>query len=534
MTKKPKKYKRIKDKDMGVLFDQLKAEVDVLYSYRTLQDWKDQSIYRDVIQRSQKDFDWLKSMYPKKITRLAEMLTNSTDKEEQAFLTAKIARIKDKFAAVCMEEKMRADGDVVRTGLHDQTDYYLDYDNGNDGSAGTATGTAWKTLSKYTTTTVRTPGDRLFVRANITWDQGTEATDIIFDEDGTADNYISIIGCDSVTNDPWGDASDVLPIVDFEDAAYQFNIGGDDFWYLERVDIRQGNDGNGLLTHSTAYGTYIKSCVFRDCNATSVEGIRYIHGNATLDSCTFVDCNGSSIAVNAGQIHIKSCTFNGGGDVSTNNAVQANGGVAYIEDSTFGDTTAFDSSDILAQIGGTVYLRNCTRSTSMTVTGGASVFIEDNDATFESHIASYTQGTITRDTGTVRVGGADSSAKMEPTDECGPNLPLVLGHPITGFAQVWVAAGSYTATVYASVGSAWDSALTAAECYMVTSELDNAGTAARVTRQSAQQIDNDTTWTAFTTSISPAREGFVYFWFYLEEYEDATEHIFVDIKPTVV
>ena len=519
-------------------FNSLKAETDALYSNRTLQDWKDQSIYRGVTQRSQKDFDWLKSMYPAKVTRLTEMLAGSTDKEKQAFLTAKVARIKDKFAVVCMEEKMRADGDVVRTNLHDQTDYFIDYDNGNDGSAGTAIGTAWKTFSQYTTTTVRTPGDRAFIRAGITWDQGTEATDIIFDEDGTNDVYISIIGCDSVTNDPWSDADDTLPIVDFEDAAFQFNINNDDYWYISRLDVRQSADTSGQISIGTTKGVKIEGCEIKDGGASNGEGVTLGGGGIlTLIDCTFTDTWGASIS-NNGYVCLDGCTIDAGAVRGAAYAIFNDQGIIYAEDCSFAPANAFDTYEIEARNTAQIYMRNCVFGVAQTynVTQSSNVFEEDADAVFEAHITRNYRGVITRDTGTVRGGGADSSAKMEPASDCGANNPLVLGNPLSGFSRVWATKDiQIDIDVYVAVGSAWDSALTAAECYATFSYLDHAVDATRTVIQSDDTITNDTNFTTALDSgnFTPLQTGFVYIWVYLEEFEDASEHIFVDIKPVV-
>jgi hypothetical protein len=93
------------------------------------------------------------------------------------------------------------------------TVYYIDLTNGDDANDGLEANDdhSWLTIAKYTSVTVRTAGDIAKVRANTTQVIGAN---VIFDEDGTTDALISIIGCDSVVNDPWGDASDVRPIFD--------------------------------------------------------------------------------------------------------------------------------------------------------------------------------------------------------------------------------------------------------------------------------------------------------------------------------
>lgn len=427
------------------------------------------------------------------------------------------------------------------------TDY--DADDGDDGSvlvhpniAGQVAGDTFyilraaKTITKLTTTEVRTAGDVLYLRANITWDQGTEAVDIIFDEDGNQDDYIKIIGCDSVTNDPWVDADDTLPIVDFEDAAYQMSLGGDNYWYFERIDFTQSNDATGAVIVSASRSAYFKTCTYRNGTANTREGVTINNGGeATFDSCTFQDTNGTSLDV-SGSAYCKSCKFDAGVVDGATFAIYAQAGVVYCEDCDF-DDNAFGTATFRIS-GGNIYLRNCSwqaTKLSINTAGVGKLYSEDDDETFEAHNTQNPAGTITRDTGTVRGGGADSSAKMEPSSTCGVNNPLILGEPIRGFAQVWVVKDvQIDVTVYAAVGSAWDSALTAAECYAKFSYLDHAVNAIRTEVDSTEQITNDTVFTALTSgAFTPLQTGFVYIWLYLEEYEDATEHIFVDVKPVV-
>src|SRR4030042_2111754 len=182
--------------------------------------------------------------YLRKIPLINTMLINyqlgskDIDESEYVTLTAKLARLKDKLACCITEVELR-DLKLVGRVYHD-TVYYIDLDGGNDGAAGTATGTAWLTIEKYTSVTVRSAGDIAYVRANTS--EVKSNADIVFDEDGTLISPISIIGCDSVTNDPWSDSSDVRPIIDFNDSAYGFAADSDDYWYIERLDVRQSAD----------------------------------------------------------------------------------------------------------------------------------------------------------------------------------------------------------------------------------------------------------------------------------------------------
>jgi len=398
---------------------------------------------------------------------------------------------------------------------------------------------AAKTITKFTTTEVRTAGDVLYLRANITWTQGTEAVDIICDEDGTLDSYIKIIGCGKVGDgdiDSWVDDNATLPIVDFEDAAFQIKFTSEHYWYLERIDFKQSADTTGALSASVSEYLYLKDCVFRDSNAASSEGVTTSGSFVTLDGCSFVDCDGIGLYILSGSVFVKSCTFNGGADVSTDYGISVYGTV-YVEDTTFGATTTLDTADIQVGEGSFCYSRNNQWNTGITVGRGGTFYSEDDNQTFESHITTKYEGTITRGTTSPRIGGADSFAIMASNANCGLNSPLILGDILSGFAKVWLTKDvQVDISIYARVDSAWDSALIAAECYTKFSYLSNAaaGNATRTEVNSTEQIANDTTWTALTSgNFTPLQTGWVYVWFYLKEYEDATEKVDVDIKPVI-
>ena len=132
----------------GLTKEELTAEIDKDPNFTVLEDadWIAKSEHRGITQRSQKDFTWFENLYPKKITAIREELANGVQvdvgegmtkaeysdayDEKLAYLTAKEARLVDKLAAVINEQRLRKDKVVVRTGIHDQANYYIDYDNG--------------------------------------------------------------------------------------------------------------------------------------------------------------------------------------------------------------------------------------------------------------------------------------------------------------------------------------------------------------------------------------------------------------------
>jgi len=529
---------------MAIVFSQVESDLlnTSKFASRKFDDWNKDIEAKQISVKFDSDLKKLRSFYPEKIARRVAVMDEGTmSPDGLAHEQEKIERLKAKYACVLKEIEFRDKKLVTRTPHH--TVYYIDLFGGNNGNDGLSTGKAWQTLEKYTTTTVRTAGDIAYVRANTS---EIPAGDIVFDEDGTADALIYIIGCDAVTNDPWNDESDDKPIIDFNEANYQLILQGDNFWQFERLDFRKSYDPSGLVyVYSVSEGAVFINCVFRDNVTNNVKGI-YVYDRSTayLEGCSFTDCCGDSVYANRSEIRLKDCTIDAG-SVQGSLYALSSAGLIYAEDCSICPANAFTSAEILVGSGCVANLRNVTFGVSETYTmrPGGRLFSEDHDGVFEAQKAVFYMGNITRGTTLPRSGGADSYAILASNANCGPNQPLILGDKLTGFARIWLAANAAsTITVYARVDSAWDSALAANEAYMVISYLDSDSDCGRTLIQSTEQISNSLAgdgkgvWTAFTATIpanNPKRDGWVYVWFCLAEYEDATELVHVDIKPIV-
>lgn len=69
------------------------------------------------------------------------------------------------------------------------TAYYIDFVNGNDANAGTATTSSWQSISKFTAN-ARTAGDIAFIRRGVA--STTNVSNISFTSDGTRDNPLIV------------------------------------------------------------------------------------------------------------------------------------------------------------------------------------------------------------------------------------------------------------------------------------------------------------------------------------------------------
>jgi len=470
-------------------------------------------------------------MYPAKIARLSERLKESRlDEEELEFLNAKILRLTDKYATCKKMLALREAKAVPITkewAMHG-TIYYIDLDGGDNGNDGLGTGTAWLTLEQYTTTTVRTAGDIAYVRANT---DETVGVTIAFDEDGTVDASISIIGCDSVTNDPWSDSSDVRPIVDFNSGSYDLHLIGDHYWKLEKLDITSGRSAWGNVYSYATYDMHFKDCIFRDYSSASTRGAIYslFAYSLKIENCDFYDNTPYSIYSANGNIIINNCTFNKG-TTGLGGLFLYGGNNTIIENTSIGQTTAFSTYDIRTTRSGYIRLRNCIYNHIPTMAGLDYVLSEDDQQVKGAHKGYYYNGTITKDTGVVRSGGATSSAKVEPNSNCGLNLPLSLSPFNEHDFNIYCSAVETTITIYMRSFGVWSTYPTATELYVEASYLDHAADATRTKIASTAVLDDEATWQPFTVTFTPLQAGIVYVKLYLGKYE-AGKGIYVDVYP---
>lgn len=483
--------------------------------------------------------DDLAQSYPKKITQITELIINGeVPQKDQERLLAKTKRLKHKLATVLKEKELRAEGKVKRTPVG--TIYHIDYVYGSDANDGLSTGNAWKTIHKYTTLTSRSPGDIGKLRANTTWDYGAggEATDINFDEDGTANSLITLKGCDSI-DDPWGDGSDVRATIDFNNAAYNLHLQADDYWHFENLDIKKSADTTYEMFY-VAYTKYVEfdDCIFHNTAGATTNGLKLAaYTTVKLANCQFYDNNDRSLYVDAKAVTIlDNCTFDSGSINGTNYGIECNGNI-YIVDTTFGSTTAHNTADLYLY-SGNIHARNTvfdsTEFTRYTYGDSARLHSEDHDQVKGAQKAEYYAGIVTRDTGVTRGGGASSSAKMMPASPCGIYYPLPLADDyLAGDFKIWVPASATTITIYVRSEGAWGTYPTAAQLYIQASYLNHAANATRSNSTASTQVLSDaTTWVALTTTFTPAQAGWAYVHLNLGKYE-ASKGVYIDIKPII-
>jgi len=409
---------------------------------------------------------------------------------------------------------------------------------------GTSPSTPFVHLNQFTTDTTRTAGDVLKVRANQT--HLYKNINIVFDEDGTADNLIIIKGCDS-SDDPWGDGSDVKPIIDFGGTDYKMYFSSDFYWKLQNLDLKGGGGSSDEVVYFSYDMKYweAENCIFRENSDQGIyvsdPGGIYYFKNCSFYSNYYRGVYIYTRSVYSGRFFFENCNFDGG-DSTTDYGIYVDSyslQTLYLKNCQFGQTTAHDISDIrIVRYTGNINAQNCkfNKLDPNDFQHREVVFrSEDHNQVKGDNKAWYQEGTIEKETTIVRSGGADSSAKMSPTSNCNKKYPLTLsGWPkqgLDGDFKLWVPAQQTTITIYMRTFG-YTTLPTADELYIEASYLDEPSGGHRATVKSTNTVSANDEWTPFSVTFTPAQEGWVYVTVYLKKYE-ANAGVYVDIKPIV-
>jgi len=390
--------------------------------------------------------------------------------------------------------------------------------NANDGSSPS---NAFCHLNQATTDTTRSAGDVIKVRAGQTHTYA--GVNIDFDESGSSSDLIILKGCDS-EDDPWGDGSDVRPIIDFASTSRYFNLD-QNYWKFENLDIRNSTYYWG------SFNTGRQGLILVNCNFQGSSHGPNFQQEAYFFNCSFKD---NSENVRAAPFSwFEECSFDGG---SYGLRLSA-GRTVYLLNCTFGASSPHSSGDIRFDGHSRVYGRNVLFNSSTEIsnitadhTRFSFVALEDYDQEKLANRTIFGNGTIYRDTNVVRSGGANSSARIEPNSKCSKNFPIGLGWEWHGGFARWLEAGSHSCTVYIR-GENWATFPTADELWIEVHYYD--GTSAeRAVVKSTNTLSTNDTWTAFTVDFTLNSDSPCYCYVYLAKYEtNSTHRIYVDIEP---
>lgn len=389
---------------------------------------------------------------------------------------------------------------------------------------GTTTGKAFVHPNQFTTDLLRTAGDIVYVRRNQT--HLIMAVVVNFDEDGTKALPMEFVGDDGTG---WAGDADVKPTFNFGTSSFNFNTSGDDYWNFRRIIINGGSNVQGVFIVGGNFDWFY-DCATQNCTGGGY-GVTFLWNgqNYYFENCAWT--GNSNNAVNQYQgsyAKFVNCTWNGNSNCLANGAT---GAVADLIGCSFGTSSANTGYNIYCGTNAKAYARNCVfeaGATKIQAAGAKSgVYSEDHNSVKGDHKAWFYEGTIIKDTVTVRVGGASSSAKVAPSTTIAtyPYLFTIFE------ACMYAPAVAKTYSLY-MLGNAWTTLPTAGQLYTEVEYFDEAGTAHKTTSVSTAVLAVNDLWYEFPVTVHPAADGLLRIRAYLTKYQ-AGAYVYVDIKPVV-
>lgn len=408
----------------------------------------------------------------------------------------------------------------------------------NDTSVSGALNTDYVHHNQALTDTVRSAGEIVRTRANLTYTYA--GVQINIDEDGTVNNPITLKGA-SIADDPWSDASDVRPIIDFGGTGFSLNISSDNYWTLNHLDFIGSIDSNGPVDIAFSDGITVSDCrIYDNGNGSSDRGLRFSSGAGfRLINCTFFNNFGTSVNIlSASGAYLEGCIFDGdpvGGGNGTDIGLAVSAACVFMRDCIFGGTDDHDVADVSVTdallYGRNVKLDSATEVRN-TITPGSLVSLEDNEQTHLAFRNWQFPGNISRSAVVERSGegGTPWSILGEPNSNCGSERILYLvGDRLRG-VPIYLDGTEQTITVYAYATS-W-AGLPSVTQFVV--EIDHIeGAADWDTDVTSDTFAANDQWESFDITLTPNAAGFAYLRVKLLDFEDGTEKIYVDPVPEV-
>jgi hypothetical protein len=156
------------------------------------------------------------------------------------------------------------------------------------------------------------------------------------------------------------------------------------------------------------------------------------------------------------------------------------------------------------------------------IIGDEGVYCEDYQGILGASHVFLVFGDVIKNIVTVRSGGAASSLEVVPLSNCG----LYCSIPIFEWAEFNVPASPQTRTVYIK-GEGWSTFPTAAQLYIQAEYYSDATLMTKTTAVSTAVLTDNTTWTAFAVTFTPAQVSYVRYKGYLKTYASACK-VYVD------
>lgn len=302
--------------------------------------------------------------------------------------------------------------------------------------------------------------------------------------------------------------------------------------YFENCVIR---NGYAALAQS-AYGHIIKGSLI-SLNNGSVGS--YFDCSARIFCCSSVTTANSSFGILSGDIYSNNNGIWGSkltvsGQLFANSRA-CNGGIDSIYSSSFGwcrSVSMKNTYDIYNDCryntpSDYVILSNAKLPSTGLVYGSryypGKVLSEHHGQVKDAHYKYDGFGDVIKNTSITRPNGASTSIEVIPTSYCSSECPLqVLGQ--------WIEENVPPVQQTRSVkikGEGWTTFPTASELYLEAEYLDQSSGIHTATVQSVAVLTDNTTWTDFPVTFTPAQKGKVIYRVYLKKYASACK-IYID------
>ena len=420
----------------------------------------------------------------------------------------------------------------VQTTQSEVTTNYADV-SVNDGSD---TSKAFVHINQYTTDNVRSAGDVLYCRRGQTHLQEAVATSA--DENGTLTSPIKIIADDG-TN--WaGEGGYDKPMWDYNGSTLgRFNLGSRQYWWLEQLKLHDSHSttgSTGMLLLQNGYRIWIIGCDIDESSA-NWGGIFVYNATGTyIENCAFTNTTQAALVLYTyDHVIVKDCTFDGNG---SGVGFYCNTPVLHIfEECIFGAVTPNTNADIVIPSGNRASIstfRGCEFHSTTMISGRDYLMYHSSMKFYDTDVKDYNkiiagEGTMTKETSTVRSGGASTSIKVEPTEKCDDHSQ----YPLVAY-ETWVYCTDTltTITLYMLAGGTWSALPDNTEVYIEAAYYDQTLDAGRATVVSNDAFADETNWKAYDVQFTPAAAGMVRLRVYCKKYESG-KYFYIDPIPVV-
>jgi hypothetical protein len=388
---------------------------------------------------------------------------------------------------------------------------------------GTTAAKAFVNLNQFQTDTVRSAGDKCYVRRNQT--HLHMAVNLTQDENGTITSPIEVLADDGTG---WsGEEGATRPTLNFSTGDKNL-LTSKNYWTYRYLILNGGASayGNAQLG---GIGVWFYNTRFQNCTGGGYAAVFLFGGREYyFENCDWSGNSNKSVNnYQASLAKFKNCTWNNNATCLDN----PNGGTIILIDCSFGQTTGNSGANLTCGYLCTSYVYNTifeSASTDIVVNAALGViYSEDHNGVKGDNRAWYYGGSVIKNTATVRTGGATSSALATPANTMGLSF-----YKFQIFeACLYAPATQKTYSLY-MLGNGWSTLPTNTELYIEDEYFDEAGTAHKATVKSTQVLSANDVWTQFSVTVTPAAEGLLRIRAYLTKYQ-ANAYVYVDIKPVV-